>query len=165
MSSVEATGSDPIDPSMFVTLRMNLVVHVDPALAPDAEQAIQTCLDTLHALGAIVTPTQTDLPPPKIASVQSSELDNPSPTWQEALKENRLRCQARYDLSNREVEVLKLAAEGLPNAEIATRLIISKHTVKSHLQRAGHKFGTGDRRRMIGLFNGTIMPDTEPDHS
>ena len=37
------------------------------------------------------------------------------------------------DLSQREVEVLRLVAQGLPNREIAETLCLSEHTVKSHL--------------------------------
>ena len=37
------------------------------------------------------------------------------------------------DLSEREVEVLQLVAQGLPNREIAEALHLSEHTVKSHL--------------------------------
>lgn len=37
------------------------------------------------------------------------------------------------DLSEREVEVLRLVAQGLPNREIADVLSLSEHTVKSHL--------------------------------
>jgi DNA-binding CsgD family transcriptional regulator len=37
------------------------------------------------------------------------------------------------DLSRREVEVLRLVAQGLSNQEIAERLILSKHTVHRHV--------------------------------
>ena len=39
----------------------------------------------------------------------------------------------RAELSDREIEVLKLVASGLENAEIASRLHISPKTVKNHL--------------------------------
>jgi DNA-binding NarL/FixJ family response regulator len=38
------------------------------------------------------------------------------------------------DLTSREVEVLSLLAEGLPNQSIADKLVISVHTVRHHVQ-------------------------------
>ncbi|UCG08441.1 MAG: response regulator transcription factor, partial [Desulfobacterales bacterium] len=37
-------------------------------------------------------------------------------------------------LSNREIDILHLLAEGLSNKEIASRLFIAPETVKTHLQ-------------------------------
>jgi NarL family two-component system response regulator LiaR len=37
------------------------------------------------------------------------------------------------ELSKREIEVLRLIAEGITNAEIADKLFISEKTVKSHV--------------------------------
>jgi ATP/maltotriose-dependent transcriptional regulator MalT len=48
-------------------------------------------------------------------------------------------------LSNREREVLKLAAEGFRNDEIGERLFISPKTVKTHLQNIYEKLDVGSR--------------------
>jgi DNA-binding NarL/FixJ family response regulator len=48
-------------------------------------------------------------------------------------------------LSERELEVLRCVAEGLPNKVIARRLEISEKTVKAHLTRIYHQIGVTDR--------------------
>ena len=48
-------------------------------------------------------------------------------------------------LSERELEVLRCVAQGLPNKLIARRLGISEKTVKAHLTRVYHQIGVTDR--------------------
>lgn len=48
-------------------------------------------------------------------------------------------------LSDREVEVLRLAARGLSNREIAQTLVISRRTAEHHLQHVYAKIGTSTR--------------------
>lgn len=55
------------------------------------------------------------------------------------------------ELSAREVEVLQMVADGLPNKAIGEHLQLSALTVKSHLARIGRKIGTGDRAHMVAL--------------
>lgn len=52
---------------------------------------------------------------------------------------------ARKRLTDREVEVLTLVAAGCMNKQIATRLALSEHTVKQHLQHAMAKLGARNR--------------------
>ena len=49
------------------------------------------------------------------------------------------------ELTARELEVLALIAEGLPNKRIASRLEISEKTVKAHLTRVYERIGVSDR--------------------
>ena len=53
------------------------------------------------------------------------------------------------DLTPRELEVLKLIAEGLPNREIAEQLVISEKTVKNHINNIFSKLHINDRSQAI----------------
>jgi DNA-binding NarL/FixJ family response regulator len=48
-------------------------------------------------------------------------------------------------LTQREVEILGLIAQGLNNGEIAERLFLSNHTIKTHINRIFTKTGSRDR--------------------
>jgi DNA-binding NarL/FixJ family response regulator len=53
-------------------------------------------------------------------------------------------------LTQREAEILALIARGLTNPEIAARLYVSGHTVKTHINRIFAKTGSRDRAAAIG---------------
>ena len=58
-------------------------------------------------------------------------------------------------LSAREVEVLLLLDEHLTTDEIATRLFISEHTVRSHVKSLLRKLGVSSRREALDKLAGT----------
>jgi DNA-binding NarL/FixJ family response regulator len=64
------------------------------------------------------------------------------------------------ELTEREREVMALVAEGLSNAQIATRLVVSPATAKTHVSRAMVKLAARDRAQLVVLAyeSGLVRP-------
>jgi DNA-binding CsgD family transcriptional regulator len=56
-------------------------------------------------------------------------------------------------LSDRELEIASLAAEGLSNREIADRLVLSIRTVDNHLHHVYAKLGAEHRTELAALLS------------
>jgi DNA-binding NarL/FixJ family response regulator len=67
---------------------------------------------------------------------------------------------ALAELTDREREILRLVAEGLSNAEIAGRLVISPLTAKTHVSNILRKLDCRDRAGLVALAyeSGIIAP-------
>lgn len=76
-------------------------------------------------------------------------------------KQYRLAClemEQYQELSAREIEVLRLIAEGLMTRDIATRLFVSDNTIEFHRKRIMRKLGASNMAQLVkeGIARGYI---------
>jgi DNA-binding NarL/FixJ family response regulator len=67
-------------------------------------------------------------------------------------------------LSNREIDIIKLAARGMSNKDIADKLHLSNRTVEGHLRTIFNKLGVGSRTEAVlyGLKRGWFTLEDLP---
>jgi DNA-binding NarL/FixJ family response regulator len=63
---------------------------------------------------------------------------------------SRVRAPVHDTISQRELQVLRLIAEGMTNREAAAKLFISEASVKTHLAHIYDKLGVHDRASAVG---------------
>lgn len=129
------------------------VVVADLAADPSFDH-----LDAARALGltsGVAIPALTDDGPLAVLSFYSDDRRAGTPSLERTLGAigrdlgaflARHRAQlTNRTLSPRELEVLRLAAEGRSGPEIARRLVVSPSTIKTHFEHIYEKLGVGDR--------------------
>jgi LuxR family maltose regulon positive regulatory protein len=79
-----------------------------------------------------------------LAAFPSGEAEQTAPAETQAPKSDLIE-----PLSERELEVLQLIAEGLTNQEIANRLYLSLHTIKVHAHNVYGKLGVHNRTQAV----------------
>jgi DNA-binding NarL/FixJ family response regulator len=93
-----------------------------------SRKEILDAIRTVHAGGSLLAP-----------SVTNRLLDNMS------------RDQEPEPLTPRELEVLGLLAQGLPNGEISARLFVTERTVKFHVSSLLDKLGATNRTEAVAI--------------
>jgi two-component system, NarL family, response regulator LiaR len=75
----------------------------------------------------------------------------PKPAGTSTTSASELHGSAYEPLTERELEVLNLLAQGMPNKEIAAQLIISERTAKFHVSSIMGKLGATNRTEAVSL--------------
>lgn len=79
-------------------------------------------------------------------------------------KKGKKSSWVEHDLTEREITVLRLVAEGKTNKEIANNLDLSEKTVKNHVRNIFHKLQVYDRTQaaILAIRKGLIELDPRP---
>jgi ATP/maltotriose-dependent transcriptional regulator MalT len=104
----------------------------DRVVAAACSQHGEQAFAAAWAQGRTMTPEQA------LAAEDQQILPTPTPS-------SRPTATSPDGLTAREVEVLRLVAQGLPDAQVAQQLVISSHTVNSHLKAIYGKIGVSSR--------------------
>lgn len=79
-----------------------------------------------------------------VVGQNNNGMSPPEPAEEQPLPDNSIQA-----ISDREHEVLRLMAQGLPNAAIASELQVSVTTVKTHVTHILQKLGVNDRTQAV----------------
>lgn len=80
------------------------------------------------------------------ASADSSAISESAGAIPEGTEES---ASGRFDLTNREMEILSLILKGLSNQDVAETLFISEHTVKKHVLNIYRKLHVRNRMQLL----------------
>jgi len=111
-------------------------MHIFPAIKAGALSYLLKNVDPEDLVAAVRAAARGEaILNPQVAARLVSELRG----------EHKAGINLYTELSDREMEVLRLIADGLSNAEIASRLVLSEKTVKSHVSNILNKLHLVDR--------------------
>lgn len=137
------------------TEAVRVLALLDIFVPPEVEGAVRRQLHELNgdvrALGAAATLTPLERP-----TADTEAFVRLQQEIQEKVAAYRPLVEAHFELSVREVEVLRFATEGLSNGQIATRLFLSEHTVKTHFRRISKVMNVRGRAAVLNIYNGHV---------
>jgi DNA-binding NarL/FixJ family response regulator len=130
------------------------------AVAPDAAVLVYAPFADLalarEAIGAGASGLlHTGIPSQEIRRAVSVALEGETVLPRKLLSmwlEERRRTDPNLVLRPRQLEILRLASEGLTNAQIARNLYLAESTVKQHLRAAYEELGVRNRNEAAGLL-------------
>jgi DNA-binding CsgD family transcriptional regulator len=93
------------------------------------------------------------------AHADSNEPETPSEPRLHRFFDHCNSIARRYHLTPRELEVLILLAKGRNAGYIATKLVLSNHTVKTHIYHIYQKLGINSQQELIDQVDKAIMHD------
>jgi DNA-binding NarL/FixJ family response regulator len=151
LDGLEATRRITADPTLaevkiLILTTFDIDEHVFQALRAGASGflAKDTEPDDLIRAVRLVAAGQQLLSPTATHALISQFIARPAPA-------SDARPAALSALTDREREVMTLVAEGLSNEEIATRLVLSPATAKTHVSRILTKLAARDRAQLVVL--------------
>ncbi len=162
LDGIEATRRIAADPRLacvhvVILTNYGFDEHVYNALRAGAGGFLVKDIEPADLLHAVRTAARGDaLLAPAITRRLISEYMSRPPDRQAA--------DALEELTNREREIVALVARGLSNNEIATRMVISPTTAKTHVSRAMTKLHARDRAQLVVLAyeSGLVAPRSTP---
>jgi DNA-binding NarL/FixJ family response regulator len=149
MDGIEATrliaGGDGEDPKVLMLTTFDLDEYVYDALRAGASGFLLKDVPAEQLVEGIRVIAEGDaLLAPSVTKRLIHEFPRGAVSQQRAPAELE-------ELTPRELEVFKLIARGMSNAEIAAELVVSETTVKTHVARVLMKLGVRDRVQAVVL--------------
>ena len=128
---------------MLVLTTFDLDQHVYDALRAGASGFLLKDVDRERLVEAVETVAAGEdlVAPPVLKRLVDHFVSSPPPEL--------VRPAALDDLTERELEVLRLVGRGLSNAEIAAELVVSVATVKTHVRHVLQKLRLRDRVQAV----------------
>jgi DNA-binding CsgD family transcriptional regulator len=126
------------------SLCADLAIHITDA-SQGYSGAVLLLLLFVVVLGSITRNSRPDLLP---------KQEGPQDTHANAVQE----LAQRYNLSNRETEVLALLVKGRSSTYICDELYISQNTVSTHIKRIYQKTGAHSKQEVINLYEDSTKP-------